>query len=388
MMPRRGSRRFFARQDKVVYEGVAVERRLPGTEIRSRDDDGSGLVRARRSAPALPGRVGGFASRARCPAPHGRAVGPLGQQGPNQRLLCRPGAESPDGGCSRPFAFIQDLGSTFGPAKVDLEGWRGYPVWADPATCTVSMNPLPYDGATFEDTRISEEARRFLADRLTRLTPQQMRDLFVGARFPEFEKHSKEARIPTRGWPRCRTRSGRSPSARPVRRAPPRRFHPPRSVHVDAVHCLSHPDAGDVPGARAPRGRPVREHRPARRGLRQVEDTRTGAPLDPPHIHRLPERLRDRLRADAAGVAREPGDELVHGVSSTGGARRHHPDRHRVVGNVGILLPSKWASGRRSPAVIAVAGVLLVLLVAWSVRIALWLGAGGQVIEHMDMPSR
>lgn len=188
--------RFFARQDKVVYEGVAVERRLPGTEIRSPDDDGWAwfeLDEARRRFPGEPG-----ASRAELDALRLMAVllAHWDNKAPNQRLLCRPGAESPDGGCSRPFAFIQDLGSTFGPAKVDLEGWRGYPVWADPATCTVSMKPLPYDGATFEDTRISEEGRRFLADRLTRLTPQQMRDLFVGARFPEFEKHSKEARDP------------------------------------------------------------------------------------------------------------------------------------------------------------------------------------------------
>jgi len=187
----------FTRKQDVVYEGVALERRLPGTEIRSGDDEGWAWFELDEARRRFPGESG--ASRAELDALRLMAVllAHWDNKALNQRLLCRPGTESPDGGCRRPFAFAHDLGSTFGPVKVDLEGWRAYPVWADPATCAVSMKPLPFGGATFPDIRISEEGRRFLAERLTRLTPQQMRDLFVGARFPEFEKHSKEARDPS-----------------------------------------------------------------------------------------------------------------------------------------------------------------------------------------------
>ena len=42
----------------------------------------------------------------------------------NQRLVCPPGAEGPEGTCSKPLAIMQDLGATFGPVKVDLNNWR------------------------------------------------------------------------------------------------------------------------------------------------------------------------------------------------------------------------------------------------------------------------
>jgi hypothetical protein len=95
----------------------------------------------------------------------------------NQRLMCV------DQKCSRPLAMVHDLGGTFGPFKVDLEGWANRPIWADPATCLVSMRGLPYEGSSFDDVRISEEGRAFLADRLGRLSDDQIHRLFAGARF-------------------------------------------------------------------------------------------------------------------------------------------------------------------------------------------------------------
>ena len=59
------------------------------------------------------------------------------------------------------MAMIQDLGGTFGPLKLDLQGWAKSPVWTDPRSCMVSMRGLPYEGSTFPDTRISEEGRQF-----------------------------------------------------------------------------------------------------------------------------------------------------------------------------------------------------------------------------------
>ena len=101
----------------------------------------------------------------------------------NQRLVCLSGKPGRDGRCARPMAMLQDVGGTFGPRKTDLDGWRGAPIWTDRATCTVSMKTLPHGGATFTDTTISEQGRRFLADRLGRLSDRQIDTLFRAARF-------------------------------------------------------------------------------------------------------------------------------------------------------------------------------------------------------------
>ena len=48
------------------------------------------------------------------------------------------------------------------------------------------MRQLPYGGATFPDTQISEAGRRLLARQLANLTEGQLVALFTAARFPEF----------------------------------------------------------------------------------------------------------------------------------------------------------------------------------------------------------
>ena len=61
-----------------------------------------------------------------------------------------------DGGCHLPFAYMQDVGATFGHVgaakaerKLDLEGWRAVPIWKDAATCLVKIESPPLHGATF-----------------------------------------------------------------------------------------------------------------------------------------------------------------------------------------------------------------------------------------------
>ena len=101
----------------------------------------------------------------------------------NQRLLCLGGRRLDDGRCARPMAMLQDVGGTFGPRKTDLSGWQEAPIWRDRASCTVTMASLPHGGATFVDTRISERGRRFLAERLARVSASQAEGLFRSARF-------------------------------------------------------------------------------------------------------------------------------------------------------------------------------------------------------------
>jgi hypothetical protein len=125
----------------------------------------------------------------------------------NQRLLCLGEADPPGRAfdprpCGRPLAMVQDLGGTLGPDKLDLTNWAKSPVWADAATCAVSMRSLPYEGSTFPDTQISEEGRRFLAERLNQLSAQQIRDLFEGARIQRYP-HKDPAAADVENWVRA-----------------------------------------------------------------------------------------------------------------------------------------------------------------------------------------
>ena len=104
----------------------------------------------------------------------------------NQRLVCLSEQDWPDGGkCSRPLAMLQDIGSSFGPRKVDLEKWELAPIWGDRATCTATMDGLPYKGATFKPVKVTEAGRKHLASLLRHLSDEQLTALFSGARFDQ-----------------------------------------------------------------------------------------------------------------------------------------------------------------------------------------------------------
>ena len=107
--------------------------------------------------------------------------------------LSRRSAER-EGGCERPLALIQDLGASFGPPKVNLARWRDLPVWYDRVTCTLSMRALPFDGATFEDLRISEEGRALAATRLLSISQAEIERLFADARFMQFQAGTDDER--------------------------------------------------------------------------------------------------------------------------------------------------------------------------------------------------
>jgi hypothetical protein len=92
--------------------------------------------------------------------------------------------------------MMQDLGASFGPTKLDLHNWRSTRVWDDPRTCRVSMEHLPWGGATFPAQQISEEGRRFLLERLEQLSEAQLIALFEGARVAASEGLTAEGRQP------------------------------------------------------------------------------------------------------------------------------------------------------------------------------------------------
>lgn len=101
----------------------------------------------------------------------------------NQRLVCLSETWPQGTTCPEPFLLLQDVGSTFGPTRVDLAAWQAAAIWEDRRACKVSMADLPYGGGTFGPTRVSERGRRFLARLLEQLTDAQLTDLFADARF-------------------------------------------------------------------------------------------------------------------------------------------------------------------------------------------------------------
>jgi len=105
----------------------------------------------------------------------------------NQRLVCmdRPFEEDAQA-CHDSVLMIHDVGATFGPTKVNLAQWRQMPLWADRATCTVSMHAMPYRGGTFGDTQISEAARVQVGRELNAFSDAELRTWFADARFPQF----------------------------------------------------------------------------------------------------------------------------------------------------------------------------------------------------------
>jgi hypothetical protein len=174
----------------VTFPFAVVERRLDGRVIEASEDQGWGWYELGRIDPAR-----GGSPRAEVDALRLMAVflAHWDNKDANQRLVCPPGADRPDGGCDRPIAIMQDLGATFGPLKVDLHNWRTGRIWKDPRSCTVSMEHLPWGGGTFPEARISEPGRRLLLGLLEQLSDAQLRDLFEGSRVADHTQFSAES---------------------------------------------------------------------------------------------------------------------------------------------------------------------------------------------------
>ena len=167
------------------FEWVAVERRFNGTPIEANGrsgwawfelddiDSSRGASRDERDALRLAALL----------------IAHWDNKAENQRLTCLTPGSTGSAPCDQPFALINDVGATFGPNKIDLDGWSNAPIWADRSHCIVSMKSFPYDGGTFRDTTISEAGRQLIARQLLALTDRQMTALFTAARFSEFHQH-------------------------------------------------------------------------------------------------------------------------------------------------------------------------------------------------------
>ena len=103
----------------------------------------------------------------------------------NQRFVCLSSNWPEKRPCPEPFLLLQDVGATFGPSKVNVKEWEKMSMWRDRPSCAVSMRDLPYNGATFNDSRVTEAGRQFFGKLLSQLSDRQLADLFAGARFDQ-----------------------------------------------------------------------------------------------------------------------------------------------------------------------------------------------------------
>src|SRR5712671_1849216 len=132
------------------FEWVSVERRGRTNELKFGDQEGWSWNELSVIDPALGGAMRAEVDAFRLIA---MFLNHWDNKASNQRLIC-PSLQETRGDtqvCDHPLAMIQDVGSTFGPKKVNLEAWSASPVWADASSCTLSMKHLPYDGSTFQD---------------------------------------------------------------------------------------------------------------------------------------------------------------------------------------------------------------------------------------------
>jgi hypothetical protein len=169
--------------DYKEFEWAAIERRHYGRPIRTEEVEGWAFFELDLIDPKK-----GGAARAHVDALRLLAVmlSHWDNKSENQRLVCLSEKDWPEGGkCSKPFAMLQDVGSAWGPRKVDLPEWERAPIWSARATCTTAMDSLPYHGATFTPVKVTEAGRKHLGGLLSQLSDRQIEDLFRGARFDQ-----------------------------------------------------------------------------------------------------------------------------------------------------------------------------------------------------------
>ena len=164
------------------FEWVAVERKIDARPIETDKIKGWSFFELDGIDPSR-----GGAARAHVDAIRIMAVllAHWDNKSENQRLVCLTEKWPEDSPCPEPFLLLQDVGATFGPAKLDLAAWEQTPMWADRQACSMSMQGLPFGGATFGETRITEAGRRFTARLLSQLSREQLTELFTYARFAE-----------------------------------------------------------------------------------------------------------------------------------------------------------------------------------------------------------
>jgi hypothetical protein len=114
-----------------------------------------------------------------------------------QRLVCMDEDRKKEQPCLKPMLMIQDLGFSFGQGDLNndkvkstasLEGFKDAPIWSNKEQCITHVNY--YRTGEPIEIKVSEKARRFLVDKLEKLSDNDLINLFVAARL-ELRKDEK-----------------------------------------------------------------------------------------------------------------------------------------------------------------------------------------------------
>lgn len=169
-----------------LFEAAAIERKMSG-----RPYDGPGGDHWEWAELDVPPRPGGASIAERDALKLLAVMLQHTDSKPDQQsLICRE-REATAGVCRQPFMLISDLGKTFGkanlfnrdqPGSVNLAAWAETKIWRDDRGCRARLSASLT--GTLADPVITDQGRRFLADRLTALTDRQLHALFTMARFP------------------------------------------------------------------------------------------------------------------------------------------------------------------------------------------------------------
>jgi hypothetical protein len=177
----------------VAFEPAVLERRADGRRIEAVANQGWAWYELDRIDPARGGSPRSHVDAMRLMAV---ILAHWDNKAENQRLVCRDSPTGARDACAAALALMQDLGATFGPSKVDLPNWRRVAVWKDARTCRVSMEQLPFGGATFPEQRVSEQGRLFLLGLLDQLSPSQLEELFSSSGLTRTDAVTGEGRDP------------------------------------------------------------------------------------------------------------------------------------------------------------------------------------------------
>jgi hypothetical protein len=181
-----------------LFEAAAIERKM-----RGRPYDGPGGDTWEWAELDVPPRPGGASIAQRDALKLLAAMLQHTDSKPDQQRLVCLEADATPGLCRQPFMYIADVGKTFGkanllnrdqPGSVNLAAWSETKVWRDDRGCRARLSASLT--GTLADPVITDEGRRFLADRLMELTDRQLRALFTMARFPMREGPGEERDTP------------------------------------------------------------------------------------------------------------------------------------------------------------------------------------------------
>jgi hypothetical protein len=172
----------FTASDRYVdFDDVAVERRFPARPIESGSTEGWAWYELETVVDSAGGA--GVAERDALKLAAMLLVH-WDNKAENQRLVCLDD-DNDSTRCEQPWAMVHDLGSTFGPHKVDLDAWKAVPIWNDARACTITMHQLPYGGGTFPDAHISEQGRQLLLHELEAISEAEAREWLAAAGFDD-----------------------------------------------------------------------------------------------------------------------------------------------------------------------------------------------------------